>query len=73
MEMSLKTRLLMQADMGFLLETFLNPGGELSTEPYKLAAAVLQLRDPKTGVTVLGQAVAWGYDEAVPPILDTVR
>ena len=35
--------------------------------------AALQMQDPKSGVTLLGQAVAWGYDEAMPSILDAVR
>ncbi len=36
-------------------------------------AAALETRDPKSGVTLLGQAVAWGYKEAIPFILDAVR
>ena len=27
----------------------------------------------RRGVTVLGQAVAWGYDEALPPLLAAAR
>ena len=29
--------------------------------------------DPQDGVTVLGHAVAWGYDDGLPPLLAAAR
>ncbi len=63
----------MQVDRGILLDLLLNPGDGWPTGKYELSAAALQMRNPKSGVTLLGQAVAWGYDEAIPPILTAVR
>lgn len=36
-------------------------------------AAALQAADAKSGVTLLGQAVAWGYEQALPDLLDAIR
>ena len=36
-------------------------------------ALALRCIIPKGGVTVLGQAMAWGYDEALPPLLAAAR
>ena len=67
-----------QNNMGAVLDILLNPKRGVS--PYhpvkdyrEHIIAALQMQDPKSGVTLLGQAVAWGYDEALLPILDAVR
>ena len=63
----------MQNDMGAVLKVLLMvKKGVTPYQPEDVIAA-LQMQDPKSGVTLLGQAVAWGYDEAIPPILDAVR
>ena len=62
--------------MGVVLGILLNPQSEPnvdSDEGNPMLAVALDLRDPKTGVTMLGQAVAWGYDEAVSPIMEALR
>ena len=58
-----------------MLQILLTPRGELhrNRDQYDpVAAAALQKRDPETGLTLLGQAVGWGIDEALPPVLDAV-
>ena len=65
-----------QNAMGTMLEILLSRGNQLhlnKEEGVETLAAALVMRDAKSGVTLLGQAVAWGYDEAIPPILDAVR
>ena len=68
---------MVQNDMGAVLEILLIPiRATPAIEPLNCCEhiiAALQMQDPKSGVTLLGQAVAWGYDEAIPPILGAVR
>lgn len=57
-----------QPEMRALLEMLLAP-----EEDSPVTAKVLATRIPDTGVTLLGHAVAWGYADALPPLLDAVR
>ena len=60
--------------MTTVLELLLAPERQLAdTDDWaEVVAAALETRDPKSGVTLMGQAVAWGYKEAIPSILDAV-
>ena len=69
-----------QKDVGPVLELLLGlPSGvDDSTDQkpeaqFKRVVAALRLRDSESGLTLLGQAVAWKCYEAVPPLLDAVR
>ena len=64
-----------QGDMGAVLEILLSPQGHYVSMNYRgpVIAAALQSQDPKSGLTLLGQAVAAGHSEAVAPILDAAR
>ena len=57
-----------QLEMRKLLEVLLAPEGDSPA-----AAKALAMHIPATGVTLLGHAVAWGYSDALPPLLDAVR
>lgn len=58
-----------QGDVGVVLGVLLNPAGK----PFSPVAGCLALWDAKSGHTLLGQVVASGNQEALPPILGAVR
>ncbi len=58
--------------MTTVLEILLAPERQLADDWAAVVAAALETRDPKSGVTLMGQAVAWGYRDAIPSILDAV-
>ena len=67
-----------QSDMGVVLGILLDPitdvGAHLTKADHLLqVAAALQSWDPDSGLILLGQAVTFGYDDAVLPILNAVR
>ena len=65
----------MQNDMRLVLDTLLDPNEcRNAAQAYKEhIQSALSMPDPKSGVTLLGQAVAWGYDQALTPILHAIR
>jgi len=65
----------MQNDMRLVLETLLSPNKcRNAVQAYRdHIQSALSTPDPKSGVTLLGQAVAWGYDQALTPILHAIR
>ena len=72
-----------QSDMGAVLKLLLDVGVEGEEDPSSdqedkdfskhPVVAALQFRDPKSGLTLLGQAMTWGYDGAIPTLLAAVR
>ena len=72
-----------QSDMGAVLKLLLDVEVEGEEDPSSdqvdkgfskhPVVAALQFREPKSGLTLLGQAMTWGYDGAIPPLLDAVR
>lgn len=67
-----------QGDIGAVLGLLLDPEAGNAAEATsrvhcKYIAGALHLRDSVSGLTLLGQAVALGSDEAVQPILAAVR
>ena len=63
-----------QDDIKAVLEILLDAYMGVPTDKWhECVAEALQLRDAESGLTVLGQAVVKGDNEAVPPLLDAVR